>query len=175
MEDRAVVLAEMFRKDARSYLEKYTPRIIQCLQLLSEDEIWWRPNDASNSAGNIVLHLCGNIRQWIIAGLSEAPDVRQRDREFQERGPIPREALIAELQKTVQEACKIIDQAGPDTLLREHSIQGYKVSGLKAISQVYEHYSHHAGQIIYFTKWKRGKDLQFTRLPPYQHTESSSA
>ena len=175
MDDHAMILAEMFRTDARSYLEKYTPRIVQCLQLLSEEEIWWRPNDASNAAGNIVLHLCGNIRQWIIAGLGEVPDVRQRDKEFNERGPIPREALIHKLQKTVQEACEIIDQAGPDTLLREYSIQGYKVSGLKAISQVYAHFSHHTGQIIYLTKWKRGKDLQFTRLPPYQPAASLSA
>ena len=62
----ATELAEMFRKDARSGFEKYLPRIVRCLQLLSEKELWWRPNTASNAAGNIVLHLCGNLRQWIL-------------------------------------------------------------------------------------------------------------
>lgn len=170
MEANELVLAEMFRKDARSCLEKYTPRIVRCLQLLSEEEIWWRPNDASNAAGNIVLHLCGNVRQWIISGLGGAPDVRERDEEFSERGPLSRRALINRLRKTVKEACEIIGTAGPKALFQEFSIQGYRVSGLAAIAQVYEHCAFHAGQIVYLTKLKRGKDLRFTHLPPYKRS-----
>jgi uncharacterized damage-inducible protein DinB len=165
MEANEVALAELFRKDARSYFDKYLPRIVRCLQLLSEKEIWWRPNSASNSAGNIVLHLCGNVRQWIISGLGGAPDVRQRDREFAERGPIPRRVLIAQLHKTIEKACRTIDRISAEALWHEFTIQGYRVSGLTAIAHVYEHFSHHAGQIIYLTKLKRGKDLRFTRLP----------
>lgn len=160
--------AEMFRKNARSGFESYTPRIVRCLQLLSEKEIWWRPNAASNSAGNIVLHLCGNIRQWIISGLGGAPDVRERDKEFSERGPLPRRVLISQLTKTVSEACEIIGAVGPQTLSQEFSIQGYRSSGLAAIARVYEHFAYHTGQIIYLTKLKRGRDLRFTRLPPYK-------
>ena len=69
MKTNELMLAEAFRKEAVSGFEKYLPRIVDCLQLLSEEEIWWRPNEASNSAGNLVLHLCGNVRQWIISGL----------------------------------------------------------------------------------------------------------
>lgn len=97
MNSDALALAEICRKDARSGLERYVPRIVRCLQLLSEKEIWWPPNDASNAAGNIVLHLCGNIRQWIISGLGGEPDVRAREKEFGERGPISRRMLIAQL------------------------------------------------------------------------------
>lgn len=165
-----LAFAEMFRKDARSCLEKYTPRIVRCLQLLSEKEIWWRPNDASNAAGNIVLHLCGNIRQWIISGLGGALDVRERDKEFRERGPLPRRALINQLRKTVQEACEIMDTVRPKTLSQEFSIQGYGVSGLTAIAQVCGHFAYHAGQIVYLTKLKRGRDLRFTHLPPYKRS-----
>jgi Protein of unknown function (DUF1572) len=161
-------LVGLFRKDARSCFDKYFPRIVRCLQLLSEKEIWWRPNAASNAAGNIVLHLCGNIRQWIISGLGGAQDVRERDEEFAERGPIPRRLLIALLKETVQEACKTIDTLPAEALEREFLIQGYQVSGLVAASQVAEHFSYHAGQIIYLTKLKRGKDLRFTRLPRTQ-------
>ena len=165
MEANELELARLFRKDARSYFDKYLPRVMRCLQLLSDKEIWWRPNSASNAAGNIVLHLCGNVRQWIISGLGGGPDMRDRDREFAERGPIPRRLLIAQLKKTVEEACETIDGLSAEALEREFVIQGYHVSGLAAISRVYEHFSYHAGQIIYLTKLKRGKDLRFTRLP----------
>ncbi len=158
-------LAELFRKEAVSYFDEYLPRIVRCLQLLSEREIWWRPNASSNAAGNIVLHLCGNIRQWIIAGLSGAADNRERDKEFAERGPVSRRALIARLKNTVKEARTIIAALPDDALVREFGIQGYAVSGQTAISHVYEHFSYHAGHIIYLTKMKRGKDLRFTRLP----------
>ena len=158
-------LAATFCKDARSQLQKYTPRIVRCLQLLSEKDIWWRPNDVSNAAGNIVLHLCGNVRQWILSGLGGAPDHRERDKEFSEQGPLPRHALISQLKSTVKEACQTISGASAKTLSREFEIQGFRVSGLVAIAHVCEHFAYHTGQIIYLTKLKRGRDLQFTRLP----------
>ena len=109
-------LARIFRKDARAGLEKYLPEIVRCMQLLSEKEIWWRPNNASNAAGNIVLHLCGNIRQWIISGLGGQPFVRERNKEFSERGPIPRRTLIVRLRRTVEEACEVIDRLPAEAL-----------------------------------------------------------
>jgi Protein of unknown function (DUF1572) len=166
-----VELTEIFRKDVRSVLNKYLPRIVQCLELLSEEDIWWRPNAASNAAGNIVLHLCGNVRQWIISGLSRVRDVRERDKEFSERGPIPRHALIARLNDTVAEACQIIETVSAGTLLREFDIQGYHVTGLFAVLSVCEHFAYHSGQIIYLTKLKRGEDLHFTQLPSYKPAE----
>jgi len=167
MEVNERALAKMLCKDARSQFEKYTPRIVRCLQLLSEKEIWWRPNDASNAAGNIVLHLCGNVRQWIISGLGGAPDLRERDKEFSERGPLPRRVLISRLKSTVKEACQTIDRMPPTKLSQEFEIQGFRVSGLAAIAHVCEHFAYHTGQIIYLTKLKRGRDLRFTRLPPF--------
>ena len=175
MEANEFALAELFRKDARSCFDKYLPRIIRCLELLSENQIWWRPNAASNAAGNIVLHLCGNIRQWIISGLGGAPDVRERDKEFAEPGPIPRRVLIAQLKNTVEDACKIIDGISVEALSREFHIQGYHLSGMVAIAHVYEHFSYHTGQLIYLTKLKRGKDLRFTRLPAMKRTVKRAA
>jgi uncharacterized damage-inducible protein DinB len=149
-------------------IEKYAPRILKCLQLLDEEEIWWRPNAASNSAGNLVLHLCGNVRQWIISGLGGKPDVRKRDDEFAKRGPVSRRMLIATLKQTVEEARQTFDSVSPATLAQQFVIQGYRVSGRTAVSSVYEHFAYHAGQIIYVTKLKRGKDLGFTHLPKIQ-------
>jgi hypothetical protein len=143
----------------RTMRDIYLPRITRCLAALSQDDIWWRPAAASNSAGNLVLHLQGNVRQWIISGLGGAKDVRQRNREFSDAGPIPRRTLIEELRTTVREACAVLSG------LSAYSIQGFSITGFHAVLHVTEHFSHHAGQIIYITKLRTEKDLRFTRLP----------
>ncbi|MGA3324937.1 MAG: DinB family protein [Terriglobia bacterium] len=143
----------------------YLPRIISCLKQLSREQLWWRPNEASNSVGNLVLHLTGNVRQWIISGLGGTPDVRQRDKEFSERGPLPRRVLATRLRKTVEEACRVLGRLSPEHLARVHSIQKYRVTGMEATFHVAEHFSHHAGQIILLTKMLTGTDLKFTHLP----------
>jgi uncharacterized damage-inducible protein DinB len=148
-----------------SLRDHHLPRIARCLALLPEREIWWRPHSTSNSVGNLVLHLCGNVRQWIISGLGRAPDRRQRDREFAERGPIPKHLLLARLRSTVREACRVLEQFPPAELERERVIQGYRVTGLEAVTHVTEHFAHHSGQIILITKMRLRRDLGFTRLP----------
>lgn len=159
-------LTEDFLLQAQHTLrDLYLPRVVNCLKLLSEEEVWWRPHPTSNSAGNLVLHLCGNVRQWIISGLGGEPDRRQRDLEFAEQGPVRRAVLIARLRKTVGEAVAVLARLSPYDLARRHSIQGYNVSGLYAVFHVSEHFALHSGQIIYLTKLKQGEDLGFTRLP----------
>lgn len=141
------------------------PRIAGCLEQLSDEEIWWRPNEASNSIGNLVLHICGNMRQWIISGLGGAPDLRERDEEFAERGPIPGAALRNKFEQTVAEASAVMARFKPQVLTQMYRIQGYDVSGYEAAAHVIEHVAYHTGQIIYATKLKRAKDLGFTKLP----------
>jgi uncharacterized damage-inducible protein DinB len=159
-------LSKLFLDQARRLLrEVYQPRVERCLRRLSLEQIWWRANPASNSVGNLALHLEGNVRQWIVSGLGGAPDTRQRDREFAERGPIPRRALPARLRKTVNQACAVLRKLSSSDLSRTYTIQGYRVKGLKAVFHVAEHFSHHAGQIILATKMLRGQDLGFTHLP----------
>jgi len=145
--------------------KQYLPRIVDCLQQLSEEEIWWRPNAASNSAGNLVLHLSGNVRQWIIAGLGGKLDTRKRDQEFAEKGPVPRQALITQLRRTVRDACRVLAHLSEESLSQKYEIQGFHVTGLDSAFTVAEHFSHHAGQIIYITKLRRAQDLKFTHLP----------
>lgn len=158
--------ADLFLEEVRrSLLAHHLPRIRECLKMLSEKEIWWRPNSASNSVGNLVLHLMGNVRQWIISGLGGAPDHRDRDREFAEQGPIPRRSLLLELRKTVTEACHVLRRLSPQALSRRYTIQGFGVTGVAAVSHVVEHFAYHTGQIIFVTKLKRGRNLGFTRLP----------
>jgi len=150
----------------------YLPRIVRCLEQLSPEQIWWRANAASNSVGNLVLHLTGNVRQWIVSGLGGAPDVRQRDREFSERGPLPRRVLVSRLRKTVEKACGVLGKLSPEDLARVHTIQKFRVTGTEATFHVAEHFSHHAGQIILLTKMLTGGDLKFTRLPGEKRRKS---
>jgi uncharacterized damage-inducible protein DinB len=136
--------ASLFLANSQQLIAKHNlPHIVECLQQLSEDEIWWRPNSASNSAGNLVLHLCGNVRQWMIAGLGGS--------EYKRR--------------TVRDACRVLAKLSDDALSQKYDIQGYKVTGLDAVYHVTEHFGYHTGQIIYITKLKRAQDLKFTRLP----------
>ena len=152
----------------------YLPRILSCLERLSPEQIWWRPNEASNSVGNLVLHLAGNVRQWIISGLGGKPDVRQRDREFSERGGLPRRVLVSRLRKTVVNACRVLRKLSPEDLARVHAIQKYEVTGMGATFHVAEHFSHHAGQIILLTKMLTGSDMHFTQLPGEKRKTSRS-
>jgi hypothetical protein len=161
-------IARLFLIEAQTSFQRILKRIVRCLNALSEKDIWWRPNPASNSAGNLVLHLCGNMRQWIISGLGGAPDVRVRDAEFTARGPIPRRLLVAQLSGTVRSVNRALRRLPPEALARKYTIQGFRVTGLVAASHVYQHFSNHAGQIIYITKLLEGRDLGLTKLPPPQ-------
>ena len=174
MKPKTTQTARLFLASAQDALAKENlPLIVKSLQQLSEEEIWWRPNAASNSAGNLVLHLCGNVRQWIISGLGGAEDRRERDLEFSEQGPIPREALIAQLRRTVREANRVLARVSDDVLARKHWIQGFHVTGLYSVFHVSEHFAHHAGQIVYITKERRAQDLKFTHLPAIKPSKKS--
>jgi uncharacterized damage-inducible protein DinB len=146
-------------------LQVHLPRIEACMRVLSLEQIWWRANPASNSVGNLALHLEGNVRQWIVSGLGGVPDRRERNREFSELGPIPRPALLARLRQAVTDAARVMRKLDEAALARTYSIQGFRVTGLRAIFHVAEHFSHHTGQIILLTKMLAGKDLKFTHLP----------
>jgi uncharacterized damage-inducible protein DinB len=160
-------LATLVREDwKREVVSNYLSRITGSLEHLSDEDIWWRANEASNSLGNLLLHLCGNTRQWIISGLGGVEDIRQRDLEFSERGPIPRAALIEKLRKLLGEASNVIDGLSPQDLTKSYTIQGFHVTGYEAVAHVSAHVAYHAGQIVYVAKMKSAKDLGFTKLPP---------
>lgn len=112
-----------------------------------------------------MLHLAGNVHQWIIAALGGEMDIRNRDLEFAEHGPIPRRALQGLLKREVKEACEVIEALKTEDLLAMHTIQGFHVTTLQAVNHVVEHFAYHSGQILYITKLRLGEDLKFTRLP----------
>jgi uncharacterized damage-inducible protein DinB len=158
--DAAVSLA--FIGHARNYLiHHYLPKIERCLERLTDDQIWWRANPESNSIGNLVLHLCGNARQWIIAGVNQTPDARQRDKEFQQVKVISANDLVTLLRETLFEIDRTLTDLDPTSLLAVRRIQGLEVNVLEAIFHVTEHFSMHTGQIIMLTKMLTRSSLPF--------------
>jgi uncharacterized damage-inducible protein DinB len=153
-----------------SKLRELTSRIEICLRELSEEQVWARGKENENAVGNLVLHLCGNVGQWIVSAIGHQPDHRLRDAEFAARGGAAKAELAARLRSTVEEALKVIGGLSEEQLAVRHSIQGYDVSVLEAIYHVVEHFSMHTGQIIFITKLLTTADLGF-----YRHLESASA
>jgi uncharacterized damage-inducible protein DinB len=139
----------------------YLPKIERCLEKLTDEQIWWRANEESNSIGNLILHLCGNVRQWIICGVGGQPDNRNRDAEFAQRGVIARDELLTLLRSTLAEVDTTLRTFDPSLLLEHRKIQGNDVELLYAIFHVTEHFSMHTGQIILLTKLLTASDLRF--------------
>jgi len=142
-------------------LGDYLPKIERCLEKLTDEQIWWRPNEESNSICNLILHLCGNARQWIICGVGSAPDHRNRDSEFAHRESIPRAELLTLLRSTLAELQTTLQTLDPSMLLERRKIQGHDVDILEAIFHVTEHFSMHTGQILMLTKMLTSSDLRF--------------
>jgi uncharacterized damage-inducible protein DinB len=158
-------VAQLFTSWSRALLvEQYLPKIERCLLELDENQIWWRPNAASNTVGNLILHLCGNVRQWIISGVGGEPDDRKRQREFDQTGDVGRDELLDRLRQTVTEAAVVIDGVNERVLLTNTFIQGKERGVLEAIYHVVEHFSMHTGQIILLTKQLSSRDLGFYDL-----------
>jgi len=141
--------------------EESLPRILECLDKLTNDQVWWRPNETSNSIGNLVLHLCGNVRQWIGSGLGNLPDHRKRQTEFDERRVIDKETLKNELLNTMSMAKDIISKVPENELLQLRPVQTFEETGLTILIHVTEHFSYHTGQIAYITKMLTDKALGF--------------
>lgn len=127
-------------------------RVNRCLDMLNDEQVWHRPNPASNAVGNLVLHLSGNIRQWVIAALGGQADDRRRDAEFAEDGFLTVDALRQHFNATLDEANVVIAGLEPASLGEPRRVQGFDESTLSILVHVAEHLSYHTGQIAYITK-----------------------
>jgi uncharacterized damage-inducible protein DinB len=159
------IAREFLDKSRNLILTDYVPKIERSLDPLSDDDIWWRPNEASNSIGNLILHLCGNVTMWIIGGVGKLPFERNRQAEFDERNQIPATDLKARLRETVQRAEDVMKAVSESDLLSRRQIQGYDVTVLEAIYHVVEHFGMHTGQIILLSKARVGRELNLWEPP----------
>ena len=155
-----------FIRKSRSLLtEDYVPKIERCLDRLTQKDIWWRPNDASNSIGNLILHLCGNVTMWIVGGVGGLPFERHRQQEFDERREIPASELRERMRDVIARSDEVMRQLDAAALMTRRQIQGYDVTVLEAVYHVVEHFGMHTGQIILVTKARVGADLSLWTPP----------
>ena len=155
------VLERQFLDHSNKKLRQYTDRIETCLGKLNHDQVWARGGENENAVGNLVLHLCGNVRQWIVSGVGGQPDVRQRSTEFDARGGVTVPELVERLRGTIEEAMAVIDRVSAERFGARMVVQNYEVSVMEAIYHVVEHFSMHTGQIMFITKMLTGADLAF--------------
>ncbi|WP_299534194.1 DUF1572 family protein [Ulvibacterium sp.] len=161
MKDRVSQLAEEFIAQSIYRMDESTRMVHICMEQLSEEEIWRRHNESSNSIGNQILHLCGNITQYAIAALGQAADSRDRDKEFEARSGYSKSQLVHMLVDTVERAKRVMDGSNVQNLMRKRNVQGFYFSGMGIIIHVVEHYSYHVGQIAQWTKMLKNMDLGF--------------
>lgn len=143
---------------------EYIPKIEKCIARLNDEQIWWRPNDQSNSIANLLLHLNGNVRQYLIAGVGDKTFERNRQQEFDDRTKISANLLFNRLKETVDEAIEILNKLDLENLNDVRKIQGKEKTLLEAIYHSVEHFSMHTGQIIYITKFLMNADLKFYEI-----------
>ncbi len=154
-----------FLAQSREYFTAhYLPKIRAAVAGLTEEDLWWRPNPASNAIGNLMLHLAGNIRQWIGSGIGGAPDRRDRPAEFAAQDGVSGDQLLATLAAAVSEVDAVLARTDPASLQERRRIQGRETTVMEAIYHVVEHFAMHAGQILYIAKLRSSRDLGFYRM-----------
>ena len=141
--------------------EESVPRIKKCFDHLSEEEIWRSPNENLTSVGNLILHLCGNVRQYILFGLGNAPDNRKRQEEFDHQDIISKDILLSKLDELMLEVDHILDELPAESMTRKYNVQGMEITGFGILMHVVEHFSYHVGQITWYTKLVKDIDMKY--------------
>jgi len=142
-------------------IDQNTGMIATTFKQLGEQDVWKRPNKASNSIGNLILHLCGNITQYVISSLGETEDIRVRELEFSTLSGLNKAELLQKLKATVNKAKEVIKNTTPEQWLKKREVQGFEFSGVGNVLHAVEHYSYHTGQIAFWVKLLKNKDLGF--------------
>jgi Protein of unknown function (DUF1572) len=136
-------------------------RIAHCVGQLTDDQVWSRPAPPMNSIGNLMLHLAGNVRQLIAAGVGGEPDIRDRQSEFDARGPIPADELLGKLLLIVKRAREVIVSASDESLRAMIPIKRYDLNGIEAIIRCIAHFRGHTQEIIHMTRMFLGEKYEF--------------
>jgi uncharacterized damage-inducible protein DinB len=154
--------------EADKYLAQYVEKIAHCVSLLSEEQVWWRPNEACNSVGNLLLHLRGNLTQWVLSGIAGTAFERRRSREFTASESATKAELMAGLTDVVAQVRRTIHAMRSADLDRGIRVQGYDTDGLGVVIHIVEHMSYHTGQIVAITKQLQGPPANIEFYPQHR-------
>ena len=161
-------MEQRFLAEADKYLAQYVEKIGHCVSLLSEEQVWWRPNEACNSVGNLLLHLAGNLTQWVLSGIGGIPFERHRSREFTARESATKAELMTGLTDVVAQVRRTVLAMRAADLDRGIRVQGYDTDGLGVVFHIVEHMSYHTGQIVAMTKQLQGPPANIDFYPQHR-------
>ncbi len=150
-----------FKQNCIFRLDESLRMVNSSFGFIAETDVWKKPNSSLNSIGNLILHLCGNMTQYVISGVGNIPDTRNRNAEFEIESGMTKSELLAQLEATVQQVKKVLEDSTIENLLEIRNIQGFQFSGIGAIIHAVEHFSYHTGQIAFWVKYLKAKDLGF--------------
>lgn len=153
---------ERFLAASRRYLGiEYRAKLHAAVAALPADRVWWRPNAESNSAGNLLVHLAGNLQQWIVEGVGGVPFERHRSREFAMRDGADAATLVEALDRVLDDVDRVLAAVDPGRLTEPRRIQGRDLTIFDAIYHVVEHFAYHLGQIVWIAKVHAPGAIQF--------------
>jgi uncharacterized damage-inducible protein DinB len=158
-------IGPLYLAASRHRLAECVKQIKHCLGQLSDEQVCWRPQDSMNSIANLVLHLCGNVRQWIISGVGGEPDIRDRPREFSERSLIPKAELTRLLDEIAGQADAVLAGVTDQQLRERRRIQEFDATVVSAIFDSLSHFRGHSQEIVYITRLQLGEGYQFGWVP----------
>jgi len=158
-------LATTIGREFAVELQNARGRVVHCLDQLTDDQVWWRPTEAMNSIGNLLLHVAGNMRQWLVSGVGGAPDIRERQAEFDERRQIPKKEILARLDAVLNDATDALNRQDASGWLRELQIQRHKLVGFSAALHSIAHFQGHVQEIIHMTRTILSDRYKFAWVP----------
>jgi uncharacterized damage-inducible protein DinB len=168
-------VGQEFLTQSKKQLRDALERIRHCIDQMSDEQVWWRPHESHNSIGNVLLHLAGNLRQWILSGVGGEPDVRDRPAEFSAREPVPTAELWRRLEEVGRQAEAVLDRTPPDRLLEPRRIQGFDETVLSALFDTLTHLRGHTQEIVYITRLQLGEAYRFAWVPTTPEQGAPSA
>jgi hypothetical protein len=168
-----VMLAPLFVDAARDCFAEGLRKIEHCVEQLTDEQVWWRPRGEMNSIANLMLHLAGNLRQWIISGIGGEKDERNRPQEFADRSRAPAAELLAKLRRTVAEADVVLAKLDAERLAQTRRIQGFDTTVLAAAFDTIAHFRGHTQEIIHMTREQLGGAYRFDFVPKGKEQESA--
>jgi hypothetical protein len=171
--DDAVDASGLFLAAARQSLAEGLRKVEHCVRQINEEQVWWRPKPGMNSVANLMLHLSGNLRQWIVSGIGGARDIRNRPGEFADRLELPKNNILSMLRSTVREADEVMEKLDAMRLKEPRRIQGFDTNVLEAIFDTVAHFRGHTQEIIHMTREMLGDKYKFDFIPKGAEQESA--